>query len=156
MFPTSWQPAGVLMTITPDDGFGLTETYFHLAGDGDALWIDATGSFWSELMSGEYASEATKRVAVGGWLVSAYRVTRDMTHWEMHPEGDEILYLQSGRLHVILEGQAGERLIELRPGTACLVPRGAWHRQVVQEPADLLAITAGAGTQYRPVDAIDR
>ena len=38
----------------------------------------------------------------------------------------------------------------LQPGTACVVPRGTWHRQIVHQPAELLAITYGKGTQHRP------
>ena len=68
----------------------------------------------------------------------------------MHPAGDEILYLVDGALDVILEQKNGERVVTLQPGTACVVPRGTWHRQIVHQPGELLAITYGKGTQHRP------
>lgn len=45
-----------------------------------------------------------------------------------------------------------ERLIELlREGTACIVSRNTWRRQIVREPSVLPGITFGKGTQHRPV-----
>ena len=45
----------------------------------------------------------------------------------------------------------GERVLELRPGAACVVPRATWHRQRVREAGSLLGVTFGRGTQHRPV-----
>ena len=86
-----------------------------------------------------------------GWLVGAYEMDVDTPNWEMHPEGDEILVLISGALDIILEEADGERTVALETGQACLVPRGAWHRQVVRLPSLELGLTYGRGTQHRPV-----
>ena len=51
---------------------------------------------------------------------------------------------------IVLEGAEGDRIIELRAGTSCLVPRGTWHKQVVHTPGQELAITYGKGTKHRP------
>lgn len=71
--------------------------------------------------------------------------------WEMHPSADEFLYLVEGAIDVILRDdpdRADERRIQLRAGGACVVPKGAWHRQIVVTPAKLLFVTPE--TLHRP------
>ncbi len=74
---------------------------------------------------------------------------------ELHPDGDELLYLISGRVDVILEvgggeATAGEEHIEaLHPGEAIVVPRGVWHRVDIREPSHLVHITPGPGSGHR-------
>ena len=76
---------------------------------------------------------------------------------EMHPDGDELLYLVSGRIDVILEDGGDEetvgdeRVESLRPGQAMLVPRGVWHRVDVQACFRLVHITPGPGGSHRPL-----
>jgi mannose-6-phosphate isomerase-like protein (cupin superfamily) len=89
---------------------------------------------------------------VEGFTVGAPRMTRDAPHaGEMHPDGDELLFLISGRIRVALEEPAGERIVELRPGESLVVPRGTWHRVMLQEPSQLLHITPGPGGAHRPL-----
>ncbi|XXT15673.1 cupin domain-containing protein [Sorangium sp. So ce429] len=133
-------------------GFDLRSTYLHLADGGDALPIEVKPTFWQELISGDSRDEDIRRVAdVGGWLVTSFHMAKDMQQWEMHPAGDEILHLLSGVIDVVLEEQGSERVVELRAGTACKVPQGAWHRLIVREPGEFLTITYGKGTQHRPL-----
>jgi len=52
---------------------------------------------------------------------------------EVHPDGDEFLYLVSGTMQLILddgdEQAVGlETRVMLRSGDAYVVPRGVWHR----------------------------
>jgi oxalate decarboxylase/phosphoglucose isomerase-like protein (cupin superfamily) len=65
--------------------------------------------------------------------------------WELHPDQDELLYLVEGVTDVILrddpDDPESERVIALRAGEACIVPKGAWHRQVVHEPSHLLFLS---------------
>jgi mannose-6-phosphate isomerase-like protein (cupin superfamily) len=72
--------------------------------------------------------------------------------WEMHPRDDEFLYLVEGAIDVILRDDLErdeEGRIELRAGRACVVPQGAWHRQIVLAvPAKLLFLTPE--TLHRP------
>ena len=49
-----------------------------------------------------------------------------------------------------LEDGDGERVIELRAGGSCIIPRGVWHTVRVREPGTLLGITYGKDTQSRP------
>ncbi|WP_237244267.1 MULTISPECIES: hypothetical protein [Sorangium] len=133
-------------------GFDFRSTYLHLADGGDALPIEVRPTFWQELMSGDSKAADIRRVAeAGGWLVTTFHLAEDMQQWEMHPAGDEILVLLSGASDIVLQEQGGERVVELRARTACKVPQGAWHRFIVREPGDMLAITYGKGTQHRPL-----
>jgi mannose-6-phosphate isomerase-like protein (cupin superfamily) len=89
---------------------------------------------------------------VDGFVVSAPFITRNAPHGgEMHPDADEILFLMSGCVHVILEEEGVENTIEVRPGQALVVPKGVWHRVLVQEPSQLLHITPGPNGQWRPI-----
>ena len=49
----------------------------------------------------------------------------------MHPAGEEVVYLLSGAIDLVLDGADGERIVPLRDGEAYIVPRGTWHRAVV-------------------------
>jgi mannose-6-phosphate isomerase-like protein (cupin superfamily) len=67
---------------------------------------------------------------------------------EMHPDGDELLYLVSGQVEVILddgdEDSVGtETTVVLRAGDAFVVPRGVWHQVQVVEPSYFVHVTPG-------------
>jgi quercetin dioxygenase-like cupin family protein len=49
---------------------------------------------------------------------------------EMHPDGDEILVLVSGRVELVLEYADGNRRVALPPGRAIIVPKGIWHEEI--------------------------
>jgi mannose-6-phosphate isomerase-like protein (cupin superfamily) len=89
---------------------------------------------------------------VSGLTVGAPLMTRNAPHGgERHPDGDELLYLISGRVSVILEREGTEHSVVLQPGQAVIVPRGTWHRVVLQEPSRILHITPGPGGEHRPL-----
>lgn len=124
------------------------ETYLFLAGEDAAKPVPVTDTFWSDVVSG--------RLRIEGRLLAAFDMAEDWPHWEMHPEGEEILILLSGDMSIAFdstETDAGgaESVVALEPGQACLVPRGVWHRGIVRAPSRLLAITSGEGTQHRPI-----
>ncbi|HYK68320.1 MAG TPA: cupin domain-containing protein [Streptosporangiaceae bacterium] len=74
---------------------------------------------------------------------------------ERHPDADEFLYLVSGRIRVRLELAAGDVEAEVGPGQCLVVPRGTWHRIIVDEPGQLINVTPGPGGQSRPADHRD-
>jgi mannose-6-phosphate isomerase-like protein (cupin superfamily) len=89
---------------------------------------------------------------IDGYTVGAPIVTQDPPHaGEMHPDGDELLYVMSGRFTVSLELDAGRRDVEMRAGAALVVPRGVWHLVALQEPGQLVHITPGPGGSHRPL-----
>jgi quercetin dioxygenase-like cupin family protein len=89
---------------------------------------------------------------IEGYTVGAPMITQDAPHaGEMHPDGDELLYVVSGRFHISLELDGGNRDLELRAGEALVVPRGVWHLITLQEPGQLVHITPGPGGDHRPL-----
>ena len=69
---------------------------------------------------------------------------------EMHPDGDEILYLISGRVKVVFLDD-DEEDVDLRPGDGLVFPKGAWHRVDIIEPSQIVYLTPGPNNQFRPV-----
>ena len=73
---------------------------------------------------------------------------------EMHPDGDEILYLISGRARVVfLDGDAAD--VEMQAGDGLVVPQGVWHRVDILEPCQIVYVTPGPNNEFRPADASD-
>lgn len=75
---------------------------------------------------------------------------------EVHPDGEEFLYVVSGVMELILDdGDAqtiGRRTtVVLRAGDAYVVPRGVWHRLEAVEPSSLVHLTPGPNGGYRPL-----
>jgi mannose-6-phosphate isomerase-like protein (cupin superfamily) len=69
--------------------------------------------------------------------------------WEMHPEGDEILILTSGALSVEWQEGTLERSARLTPQAALVVSARVWHRVIVHEPSQLIAITPRQNTVHK-------
>ncbi len=89
---------------------------------------------------------------VDGFVIGAPFMTGDAPHGgEMHPDGDEVIFLISGRVDVVLEEDGVDNTVEVRPGQAVVVPRGVWHRVLVREPGQLLHITPGPRAEWRPI-----
>jgi len=88
---------------------------------------------------------------IDGMTVGIVTMANDAPHGgEVHPDGDEILYVISGRLRVTGESEP-DASIELGPGDACIVHRGEWHRVRVLEPTRLVHITPGPNGDHRPL-----
>ncbi len=122
----------------------LTRTYLDLQDGGKVAEIPVTDTFWQDLMSGG--------VRIEGRMVMAAEMTADMGHWEMHPAGDEVLILMNGRAIVVLEEPEGTREIAVAAGETVIVPRGRWHRVKVVEPGKMVFMTAGEGTEHKPLE----
>ena len=123
--------------------FDLDSTYLHLP-DGPAMSpVPVDEKFWAEIN--------TRADIQDGRLVMLFHSAEDWGNWEMHPAGDELVYLLNGAVDLILEQPDGEAVVELRDRAACIVPAGIWHRAIVHQPSNLLHITRGAGTKHRPV-----
>ena len=88
---------------------------------------------------------------IEGYSIGAPVMTREPPHGgEMHPDGDELLLLLSGKVTVLLEDRDPAREVPLAPGEAFIVPRRVWHRVILSEPSQLLYITPGPGGRHRP------
>ncbi len=85
----------------------------------------------------------------GHLLVSKHGFSEPWGAWEMHPKGDEIVYLLSGDVDLVLWTGDAERPIRLRePGSYVLVPMGTWHTARPRTRSDMLFITSGEGTLH--------
>jgi mannose-6-phosphate isomerase-like protein (cupin superfamily) len=97
-------------------------------------------------------------VRIEGFTVGAPLMTCSAPHrGELHPDGDELLYLISGHVEVVFEEDGTpdrvgvERSVTVQAGQAIVVPAGVWHRVVVTEPAQMIHITPGPGSDHRPL-----
>jgi mannose-6-phosphate isomerase-like protein (cupin superfamily) len=119
-----------------------SQTYVHLAADGTSTQLPGGDAFWS-LSSEEMEPYGS------GWMISELECAQDWSNWEMHPEGDEFVYLLSGAATLLLEFADGVRSVALSDRAATVVPRGIWHTAKVSAPSRMLFVTRGAGTQQR-------
>ena len=129
----------------------LTLSTFELGQAVAALHHDGT----SEVIGFEPGTKPPVRI--DGFTVGAPLMERSAPHrGELHPDGDELLYLISGRVNVILddgdEATVGTETVEaLEPGQAFIVPQGVWHRVEVVEPSRFVHVTPGPRSAHRPL-----
>ena len=122
-------------TMRPVD---LSHTYLHLERGPGLRVLDVDENFWATI------DERTD--LDDGRLVMATQVTADWTSWEMHPDGDEVILVAEGVVRVHTD--PGEPVVVQAPELV-VMPRGTWHTIDVIEPARVVTITWGAGTQHR-------
>lgn len=117
-----------------------------LVRDGRAEPVGGGGEFWQRLASdGGFAERIGQ-----GWLVASFDMPETWTTWEMHPDGDEIVYVESGHLRLVTE--IGDELdhVDLAAGHTVVIPAGVWHTVDIIEPARTLNVTFGRDTGHRP------
>ena len=116
----------------------LTHSYLHLDRGPGLRVLDVDENFWATI------DERTD--LDDGRLVMATQVTADWTNWEMHPDGDEVILVAEGVVRIHTE--PGPPVV-VRAPELVVMPRGTWHTMDVVEPARVVTITWGAGTQHR-------
>ena len=90
-------------------------------------------------------------IPVDGYTFGVASMTENSPHdGEMHPDGDEVLYLIDGKVRVMLETDPIQEL-ELNPGDGIIVPKGVWHRVDILEPSQIVYLTPGPNGEYRPL-----
>lgn len=113
-----------------------------LGPDGDATTKAVSPNFYGELDE-EFSGFA------GCALISHHEFEDAWPNWEMHPAGDEIVYLIEGDIDFVLWRDNTEDIVRLdEPNTYLLVPRGVWHTARPNKRTSMLFITPGAGTQH--------
>ena len=89
---------------------------------------------------------------IDGFTVGAPHIAGGPRHGgEMHPDGDELLYLVTGAVTVTLELPGGNTKVDLGAGDAVVVPQGVWHQITTREPGQLIHITPGPNGDARPL-----
>lgn len=87
---------------------------------------------------------------IDGMTVGIVTMEHDAPHGgEVHPDGDEILYVIFGKLRVTSDSSADP--LDLGPGDACIVKKGEWHKVQVLEKTQLLHVTPGPNGDHRPM-----
>jgi mannose-6-phosphate isomerase-like protein (cupin superfamily) len=124
----------------------IQSTCLRLRPDSSIETLPVDASFWPRLMSGQLGDFHHE------YLVTSHTFSCDWPSWEIHPNGDEIVLLLSGRATMVLETRDGQHEhVELKvPGSFAFVPRETWHTAKIHGESVMLFITAGEGTRNRP------
>jgi mannose-6-phosphate isomerase-like protein (cupin superfamily) len=128
--------------VSARDTLDPAQSYLYLADGGAVERLDLDDGFWEDLASGRLDLDR-------GRLLMAADMTHPMEHWEMHPDGEEILVRLSGAFDVIIEGDLGDPVLLDENRSTTVIPRGVWHRLDVAEEGRLLFITYGRGTEHK-------
>ncbi|MGH7778475.1 MAG: cupin domain-containing protein [Candidatus Binataceae bacterium] len=118
--------------------FGLVRTHVLLGANGEAKAAKIPGAY----------GHAQK---TDGWFVGLAHIDKPARWWEVHPLGDELLFLGSGEIAVTIETGRRHRAIRLHAGEACVVPRGRWHRVDAVKAGELIFFTFQKKTRNRPI-----
>ncbi|MBW8846856.1 MAG: cupin [Burkholderiales bacterium] len=115
--------------------------------------LDSRGGILQQPGGREFWSQPQEALDALGhdWLVSEFACDGDWGSWEMHPDGEEFVYLLQGDIEFQLETVEGVVAQRITGRGAVVVPRGVWHTAKVFQPSRMFFITMGAGTQHRPV-----
>jgi len=127
------------MSIDPGP-YALTKTRLIMAPNGQATAKDDGPNFYQELDT-DFAEFK------GHMLVSQHAFDEPWPTWEMHPHGDEFVYLLSGEVDFLLmiDGEVKNVRVD-RPGSYVVVPKGTWHTAKPLAPTVMLFLTPGEGT----------
>ena len=107
-----------------------------------------------ELLASIIPAQPDPPISVHGVTIGIAAMSENSPHGgEMHPDGDEVLYLISGRVNVVFENEQLDD-IDMNPGDGLVVPKGTWHRVDIVEPSQIMFSTPGPGGEYRPVGFI--
>ena len=125
--------------------FDLNSVFIVLQPDQSATAVDVTPTLYDDLNK-SFEGFRNRR------LISSFGFDSDWNMWEMHPAGDEIVYLLSGDVELILELEDFHDSVRLsKPGTYVIVPKGMWHTAKTKVPTNMLFVTPGEGTQPKPL-----
>ena len=127
------------MAVNPGP-HNLDVTRMILGPSGEVTPKDASPTFYEEL--------DTEFDGFGGHiLVQTGEFAEVWPTWEMHPHGDEIVYLIAGAVDFVLWNGGAEEVLRVdEPGTCVVVPRGTWHTARPLQPTRMLFVTPGEGT----------
>ena len=129
-------------TKTTVAAFDPEKMFFGLNGKGGVAQLPVGPDFWATL---------DENPAARGTLITVGESDRDWPHWEMHPKGDEVVYVLEGGATIVLETTSGEKRLRVKAGQVFVNPAGVWHRALVPKRCRMLFVTYGEGTKHKPV-----
>ncbi len=119
----------------------LTTTRAILTPSSDLVQKAVSDGFYQEL------DQEFGQGFAGHTLVSEFAFDSDWGVWEIHPMGDELVYLIEGETDFVLASDDGEKTIHLaQSGEYVVVPRNTWHTARTNKATRCLFITPGEGT----------
>jgi len=105
-----------------------------------------------DLLASKVPERPDPPVPIDGMTFGVATMSENSPHGgEMHPDGDEVLYLISGRIKVVFL-ESREEDIEVEPGDGLVVPQGMWHRVDILEPSQIVYLTPGPNNEFRPLE----
>ncbi len=105
-----------------------------------------SGMEWYAAYGARHADDGAE-----GRLVSMHTFSENWSTWEMHPKGHEVVLCTAGEMTLVQEIDGEHVRTTLQPGQYAINPPGVWHTAEVSAPATGVFITAGMGTEMRPV-----
>jgi mannose-6-phosphate isomerase-like protein (cupin superfamily) len=121
--------------------FQLEKEFVHLENNGHMKSLLVDEKFWSDDSQHGYLRS--------GRLMGVLKLDPSPSHWEVHPDGDELLYLLSGSMDVVLKVERKNKVVTLDGLSSFIVPKGMWHQTIARETSTLLFITPSKDTQRR-------
>ena len=118
----------------------MGDWYFHLDEEKGSQVVENTADFWSSKVA----------ALPPGRLVCVRETREDWPNWEVHPDGDEIIYQLSGDIELVTISNGQQSAVRLRPGEFVIVPKGVWHIGNAIERSSALFITWGDGSKHMP------
>jgi len=104
-----------------------------------------------DLLAKLVVAQADPPLPVDGITIGIAEMSENSPHGgEMHPDGDEVLYLISGHVNVVFEDDEYSD-VDMQPGDGLVVPKGVWHRVDILAPSRILYATPGPEGEYRPL-----
>jgi mannose-6-phosphate isomerase-like protein (cupin superfamily) len=84
-------------------------------------------------------------------------------HWEIHPDGDELLFVTKGEVEIemvtqiyncedTVPGNSAKEMATLRDGELLIVPKAHWHRIILKKETNLVVATFGGDSKMAPVE----
>ena len=120
----------------------LTQTYTLLHASGEVEQVKGGERFWE-------APRPIKDRIGQHWLLYESYYRRDWNEWVMHPACDELIYLLSGSMNIVLDLGNNENIIKLNSNDLATIPRSIWHTVKIHSPCHVLNISRELDTKHR-------
>lgn len=103
------------------------------------------------LVARRVTAQADPPIAVDGMTFGVAVMQENSPHGgEMHPDGDEVLFLISGAVNIVFEDATIDD-VSMQPGDGVVIPKGLWHRVDILAPSQIVYLAPGPGGEYRPL-----
>lgn len=106
----------------------IADNFVALDDTNGARALNVDANFWESLEKGEFGDFSR--------LISYFEFESDWETWEIHPSGEEFVYLIEGEVELILESNGvTSDLVMDKANTFIIVPKGTWHTANVRKPS---------------------